>query len=340
MPVPRDTGAPQAPLRSGGERGPRGLPTVFMFSGQGSQYHHMGRELFEADAVFRAALLRYDAVVVDESGSSVLDRVFDPARRKTDPFTDTRFTHPAIVMFQLALAEAVRAAGIPVRSVLGSSLGEYAAAAVAGAIEPADCLRLLVRQAALVHARVPGGMLAVLADMTVFDDAPALHGTDVAARNYPGHLVVAGRTDVLDRAAAQLRAAGVLHQPVPVEHGFHSYLMDDVRETFHDCFEGVTLTAPVIPWYSCVDGRPVTRPTAGHFWRVARRPIEFESTMRAMQERGDFLYLDLGPSGTLQGFARNNLAEGTRSRALGLLSPFGGGRDALAKARAALGGPG
>ncbi|MER5948451.1 acyltransferase domain-containing protein [Streptomyces sp. NPDC001904] len=312
-----------------------GLPIVFMFSGQGSQYHHMASDLFETNPVFRSALLRYDAAVSEESGESVLDRVFDPARRKTDAFTDTRFTHPAIVMFQLALAEAVRAAGIDAQYVLGASLGEYAAAAWAGAVEPTQCLRLLARQAALLRGAVSGGMLAVLADTTVFDDVPTLHGTDVAARNYPGHLVVSGTTDVLERAATQLRAADVLHQRVPVEHGFHSYLMDEVRERFRDCFEGVELTAPGIPWVSCVDGRVVERPTVGHFWRVGRGPIEFQDTMRIMQGRGDFLYLDLGPSGTLQGFVRNNLPHGSRSRAVGLLSPFGGGGDAVAKARAA-----
>ncbi|MFG2605986.1 acyltransferase domain-containing protein [Streptomyces sp. NPDC048514] len=317
---------------------PERLPAVFMFSGQGSQYHQMGRELFEADAVFRAALIRHDAVVAEESGESVLERVFDPAKRKSDPFVDTRFTHPAIVMFQLALAEAVQAAGVRPRYVLGASLGEYAAAAVAGAVEPAQCLRLVVRQAALLRDEVPGGMLAVLADTTVFDDVPVLHGTDVAARNYPGHLVVAGTTDVLDRAAAQLRAAGVPHQRVPVEHGFHSYLMDDVRERFADCFEGVALTTPRVPWVSCVDGRLVERPSAGHFWRVARRPIEFGDTMGAMQARGDFLYVDLGPSGTLHGFAANNLARGSRSRSMALLSPFGQDPDAPARIRAAAGG--
>ncbi|CAL9361046.1 acyltransferase domain-containing protein [Streptomyces sp. enrichment culture] len=332
----REVAAPLIPPDVADTRRQAGLPAVFMFSGQGSQYHHMGRELFETDAVFRAALLRHDAVLAEELGESVLDRVFDPARRRTDPFTDIRLTHPAIVMFQLALAETVQAAGVEAQYVLGSSLGEYAAAAVAGAVEPAQCLRLLARQGALLHTRVPGGMLAVLADTTVFDDAPALYGTDVAARNYPGHLVVAGATEVLERAAVQLHAAGVVHQRVPVEHGFHSYLMDDVRDQFRASFEGVVLRAPVIPWVSCVDGRLIESPTAGHFWRVARGPIEFEETMRIMQGRGDFLYLDLGPSGTLQGFARNNLAEDARSRAVGLLSPFGGGRDAVAKALAAV----
>lgn len=123
------------------------LPVVFMFSGQGSQYYRMGEELFDEDEVFRTALQRYDAVVAEALGESVLARLFDPAKRKNDPFTDTRITHPAIVMIELALAESLRAAGIEPDYLLGSSLGEYAAAAVSGSIDPLECLRVLVRQA-------------------------------------------------------------------------------------------------------------------------------------------------------------------------------------------------
>ncbi|WP_406725043.1 acyltransferase domain-containing protein [Streptomyces sp. GD-15H] len=125
----------------------RPLPVVFMFSGQGSQYYGMGRELYAENEVFRAALERHDAVVAEELGESVLARLFDPNHRRNDPFTDTRLTHPAIVMIELALAETLRSAGVEPDYLLGSSLGEYAAAAVSGSIAPDTCLRLLVRQA-------------------------------------------------------------------------------------------------------------------------------------------------------------------------------------------------
>ncbi|GAA4894894.1 ACP S-malonyltransferase [Streptomyces coeruleoprunus] len=310
------------------------LPVVFMFSGQGSQYYRMGQELYDADEVFRTALERHDAVVAEELGESVLARVLDPAKRKNDPFTDTRFTHPAIVMIELALAETLRAAGIEPDHLLGSSLGEYAAAAVSGSITPQECLRLLVRQAEGLRAGPRGGMLAVLARPDVLDRVPELRACEVAARNYPGHFVVAGTDEDLDRAEAALRAADVLHQRVPVEYAYHSSLMDRVLDECRAGFDGVTFAPPRVPWVSCVDGRLVERPTAEHFWQVARRPIEFERTMAAMRARGDFLYLDLGPSGTLHNFVRGNLPAGTRSRSLPLLSPFGNDPDLLARARA------
>ncbi|MFE3636182.1 ACP S-malonyltransferase [Streptomyces sp. NPDC059168] len=312
---------------------PGALPVVFMFSGQGSQYYGMGRELFAENEVFRAALRRHDAVVAEELGESVLDRLFAPDRRRNDPFTDTRLTHPAIVMIELALAETLRSAGVEPDHLLGSSLGEYAAAAVSGSIAPDTCLRLLVRQAEGLGAGPRGGMLAVLAEPGVLDRVPALRACEIAARNYPGHFVVAGADDDLDRAEAALRRADVLHQRVPVEYAYHSRLMDEVLGACRASLDEVEFAPPHLPWVSCVDGEPVERPSAEHFWQVARRPIEFQRTMDRMRARGDFLYLDLGPSGTLHNFVRGNLPAGTRSRSLALLSPFGHDPGLLDRAR-------
>lgn len=147
--------------------------------------------------------------------------------------------------------------------------------------------------------------------------------------------MVADAADVLDRAEAQLRAARVRHERVPVRHAFPSYLMDGVREQLRGCFADVPLRAPRIPWVPCVDGRSVERPTAEHFWRVARRPIDFGDTTNAMRARGDFLHLDLGPSGTLQTFARGNLPPTPVHGRRGCSASSAAERDALAKARAA-----
>ncbi|MEU1484038.1 ACP S-malonyltransferase [Streptomyces sp. NPDC005752] len=309
------------------------LPVVFMFSGQGSQYYRMGEELFASDEVFRTALQRYDAVAAGLLGESVLARIFDPARRRNEPFIDTRLTHPAIVMIELALAETLRAVGIEPDYLLGSSLGEYAAAVVSGSMDVETCLGLLVRQAEALPAGPRGGLLAVITRPDGRDRIPALPGCEVAARNYPGHIVVAGTDTDLDRAEAALRAAGVLHQRVPVEYAYHSSLMDGALAGCRAAFDGVTFAPPRIPWVSCVDGRLVGRPGPDHFWQVARRPIEFERSMAAMRARGDFLYLDLGPSGTLHNFVRGNLPAGDRSRSLPLLSPFGHDPRNLEQAR-------
>ncbi|MEU5029731.1 ACP S-malonyltransferase [Streptomyces milbemycinicus] len=324
---------PRAERQGPGDGGGGSLPVVFMFPGQGSQYYHMGKELFDHNEVFRAALLRYDAVVAEELGESVLARIHDPGKSKSELLIDTRITHPTIVMLELALADTLSALGITPDYVLGVSLGEYAAAVVAGSLDPADCLRLLTRQAAALRGSPPGGMLAVLAELEVLDRVPALRACEIAARNYPGNFVVSGADEVLARAEAALLAADVPYLRLPVEYAFHSRLVDDVLDECLDNFTGVTLTPPRIPWISCVDGGLVERPGAEHFRQVARQPIEFGLAMATLRERGEFRYLDLGPSSSLHNFVRFHLPEGTRSESLPLLNPFGKDTDLLEEVR-------
>ncbi|MEU1019718.1 ACP S-malonyltransferase [Streptomyces sp. NPDC005898] len=309
------------------------LPVVFMFSGQGSQYYGMGKELFDANEVFRTTLLRLDVVVRGHLGESVVDRVFDPAKPRNHPLDDTRITHPAIVMIELALTEALRAEGIEPDYVLGSSLGEYAAAVVAGSLSADDCLRVLVRQAGIMAGSPRGGMLAVLAGPEVMETVPELGACEVAARNYPGNFVVAGGEAELAAAEAALRAADVLHLRLPVEYAFHSRLLDPVVGACRDSFEGVVLARPRVPWVSCATGEIVQDVTPEHFWHAARRTIDFERAMAGLRSRGDFLYLDLGPSGSLHNFVRALLPAGTGARSLPLLSQFAKDTDLLAEVR-------
>ncbi|MEU5607160.1 ACP S-malonyltransferase [Streptomyces sparsogenes] len=313
------------------------LPTVFMFSGQGSQYHGMGQDLYRAEPVFRETLDRLDTVAEAELGASVLGRMYDPGRGPSEPFDDLEFTHPAIVMVQLALADTLAGYGIEPDLLLGASLGEFTACVLAGVVDRDTCLRLLIRQARAARGAPPGGMLAVLGDERLHRDIPLLRDhTEVAARNYPGHLVLSGAADALTAAEELLRARDVACHRVPVPYAFHSALMDAGEPAFRATLAETELRPPRIPIVSCAAMGPVGRVTADHLWRATRAPIEFAATLTALERGGPYRYIDLGPSGTLHNFVRAGLPAHSRSRSHALLSPLSEDTRALAGLRSAV----
>ncbi|WP_309029610.1 ACP S-malonyltransferase [Streptomyces alfalfae] len=312
-------------------------PVVFQFSGQGSQYSGMGAALYETEPVFRRVMDRLDAAAADELGESVLAALYAPGRSRAEPFDDIALTHPAIVMVELAAAETLMAYGVEPDLLLGASLGEFTAAVLAGVLDAEECLRLLVRQAAALRTAPRGGMLAVLDDVALHRRVPLLRErTEVAARNYPGHFVLSGSHEDLTAAEEELRARKVVCHRVPVPYAFHSRRMDSGEPLFRSVMARAELRPPRLPVVSCATGGEVDRVTVDHLWRATRLPIEYEATLAALERRGPFQYLDLGPSGTLHNFARNGLPASSRSRSLPLLSPLGDDTRSLAAVRAAV----
>jgi trans-AT polyketide synthase/acyltransferase/oxidoreductase domain-containing protein len=126
-----------------------------MFSGQGSQTYQMGRELYDNLPVFRAWMRRLDGVVERCLGWSLLDRLYDEGAERQMPFTCLLETHPALFMVRFSLAKAVEDAGIHADMVLGSSLGEWVALSLAGAMPPEELLVLIIEMAKLIERQCP-----------------------------------------------------------------------------------------------------------------------------------------------------------------------------------------
>src|SRR5690606_1476716 len=151
--------------------------------------------------------------------------VFDDSDALLD---QTAFTQPALYALQVALAALWRSWGIEPSAVIGHSIGEFAAAAVAGVIDVEDGARLVHERGRLMQASPAGGvMFAVRADLDEVDRAVAAQapGVSIAARNAPGSLVFAGARDQAAAVAEQLAQAGLQVRPLTVSHAFHSPLM-------------------------------------------------------------------------------------------------------------------
>ncbi|MFI6209901.1 acyltransferase domain-containing protein [Streptomyces sp. NPDC051041] len=299
------------------------LTPVFLFAGQGSRYHGMGRWLCGADPVLRDALDFLDAVVRDVRGDSVVAAVHGDGHGAELPMTRLSFTQPAVFMVGCALARMLRARGFEPELVLGAGLGEVVAATVAGMFDPEECLRSLLDQVALFEAQCPrGGMLAVLADAALVDRDPALAGAHLAAINAPDDFVLAGPADRLDAIERHLTASGVLCRRLPVLFPFHSPLIDGVRGAFTKLVGALTPRPATIPLICGTTGAEVHHRDPDHFWQVLREPFDLSRALEPLLARDDLLFLDLGPSGSMADLVRARLPRGSRSRVLPLLFPF------------------
>ena len=300
------------------------MSVVFMFSGQGSQYFQMGRPLHEANPRFRHWMTELDTVAADWVGESVVAAIYDPDKRRSDPFTDVVMSSSAIFMTECALAFTLRDEGIEPDFVMGASLGELAAGVVARVLAAERAMALVVGQARAMVARcAPGTVAAVLAESQAFRDDPVLHeNADIGFDSRAAHFVIGGDRVRMATVLSHFRERGVPVHELPVAYGFHSYNLDPAADDCRRCAPR-DLAAPSVPLVSCVDGRRVADLEPAYFWRAIREPMRVVEAARDIAMSCDSpLYLDLGPTGTMASLVGYLPAE-ERGIAMPSMSQFG-----------------
>jgi acyl transferase domain-containing protein len=287
----------------------------------------MGQALYEADGTFREAMDRLDAMASRYLGQSVLDAIYNPTHPNA-PFDDLLFSHPALFMTQYALAQTLLARTPEPSFLMGTSLGEFVAAAVAQVAPVETMLFQIVKHARLFDDHDgDGAMLVVLEDVAAFQRSPfAGEELELAGVNFDRCFAVAGRRAVVQRLADTLRKDGVSHQLLPVTHAFHSSCIENMRDLFVATF-GDQPTGPArYPIVSSVDGEEKVKSfgfTPEHWWNVVRRPIAFQKAFRAFRAaHPEAIYVDLSPSGTMGTFAKYNMPASQHGRIVLTLSPF------------------
>lgn len=296
------------PAPDGAGRGDRRI--VFLFTGQGSQYHRMGGDLFEAQPLFRSVMERCDALLRPHMDRSLIDLLYGADEAAVHA---TQYTQPVIFCVEYALAQMLAAWGITPSLVAGHSIGEYVAATLAGIFDLEQALGLVAARGRLVQSLPSGGGMAVIAadEARVRDAAAPFHGRlSIAAVNAPRNTVVSGCSAALEELCAGFKKQRVAAHRLNVSHAFHSCLLDPVVDPFRTLAAGIAYAPPRLPIMANVSGRPGgAEMAAADYWAThLRRPVRFLDSMRAMAEAGYELFLEVGGTATLTSLGRQCLA--------------------------------
>lgn len=277
---------------------------VFVCSGQGPQWWRMGRELLETEPVFRGVIERCDEIVRSKGGFSLLEEL--TRDESSSRMEETAIAQPSIFALQVGLAELWKSWGIEPDAVVGHSVGEVAAAHIAGALSLEDAAHVIFhRGRCMDFASAHGRMLAV--GLPAEEGVRLLRGREdrvsLAAINSPRSITLSGDGDCLEEVAAQLEANGTFHRFLRVNYAFHSHLMDPMRHELLDVLRGIEPGDVSIPMVSTVTGTLAvgTELDGEYWWRNVREAVRFAPAVQTLLQDGYKVFTELSPHPVLSG---------------------------------------
>ena len=291
-------------MSSGRKLGDARRKLVFMFSGQGSQWVGMGRELLEQEPAFREAMVRCDRTIQKYTGWSVLEEL--AADEAHSRLAEVDVVQPAIFAVQVSLAALWRSWGVEPDAVVGQSLGEVAAAHVAGALTLEDAARVMCRRSQLVKRTSGRGGMAVV-QLSLEEAERAISGREgqvsVAVNSSPYSTVLSGEVAALEEVLAELERQDVFVRRIRVDFASHSPQVDPLRPDLLEALEGIRSHSSTVPLYSTVTGEIEDGLTldAAYWVQNLRQPVLLSKAVERLLEDGHDVFVEISPHPVLLG---------------------------------------
>lgn len=295
---------------------------VMLFTGQGSQYTGMGETLYRHYPIFRQTFddlcQILDPLLDLPASTSLRDVIFSSSSPgSAGLLNQTAFTQPALFVLEVALFRLMASSGIQPDLLLGHSIGEVAAAHIAGVFSQEDACRLTAARGRLMQERPAGGvMIAIQANEA--EILEHLIGYEqrvsIAALNGPASTVISGDEDIAANIAATFAQSGRRITRLTVSHAFHSPHMAGMQEALRTAINSITFHAPQIPIVSNLTGQLVTAQqicNADYWIEHVRAPVRFSEGIRAAERYGNrsspITFIEIGPQAVLTGMAPGSL---------------------------------
>jgi len=280
-----------------------GKGPVFVFSGQGPQWWNMGAELLKSERVFRRTIQACGRFVREIGDWSIIEEL---GRGKDDSRMDvTAIAQPSIFAIQVALAELLKSWGIVPAAVVGHSVGEVAAAHVAGVLSLREAARVIYHRGLCMDLASDHGGTMLAAGLSRDEAAALIRRFDgrisVGALNSTQSVTLSGDKDALEEVATELKSREIFVRFLDVKYAFHSHQMDSVRNHLLRALGKVATRRATVPIFSTVTGGPAGREDYGaeYWWRNVRQTVCFCPVIETLLEGGHSLFVEISPQPVL-----------------------------------------